>query len=279
LTELTSKGVLPTASEGVRVLDVGTGPGPAAIAIEDYYSLLTEFGGVSEARNFIGQSAAVSVIEQSEEMLRFLRHFCEFASRPAPNEAPSDFSTLDVVTDRVNYHHRLRSAEWYEPATDDYFPEYSAADANTVAQRLHRYRLIVFSNFFTEEKSVLEFRNVILKLFKDLRNGGTVTVLSASGRQYKSIHETIASLAASSRLKPMREVSSSLGAGSYFRVAGIIKNFQHKVYLHLLSLSGPDSLERGKSWPDYWNPEPYQGRRSEFGLRVYRKGKWPGNTK
>ena len=43
LERLVEKHCLPMGDYGVRVLDVGTGPGPAAFAIHDFYSAMVEF--------------------------------------------------------------------------------------------------------------------------------------------------------------------------------------------------------------------------------------------
>jgi hypothetical protein len=44
LEQLVKHGYLPIARFGVRTLDVGTGPGPSAFAINDFYHSLMEFG-------------------------------------------------------------------------------------------------------------------------------------------------------------------------------------------------------------------------------------------
>lgn len=40
---LVAAGCLPLAKHGVRTLDVGTGPGPSAFAVHDFYVAMTEF--------------------------------------------------------------------------------------------------------------------------------------------------------------------------------------------------------------------------------------------
>lgn len=43
LERLVQKSCLPMGKNGVRALDVGTGPGPAAFAIHDFYAAMVEF--------------------------------------------------------------------------------------------------------------------------------------------------------------------------------------------------------------------------------------------
>ena len=43
LERLVQKSSLPMGKNGVRALDVGTGPGPAAFAIHDFYAAMVEF--------------------------------------------------------------------------------------------------------------------------------------------------------------------------------------------------------------------------------------------
>ena len=52
LKHLTAKAVLPLGSQGVRVLDVGTGPAPALYAIDDFYSALDRFAQESEIQEY-----------------------------------------------------------------------------------------------------------------------------------------------------------------------------------------------------------------------------------
>ena len=46
LERLVEHCLLPMGKEGVRALDVGTGPGPSAFATHDFYAAMTEFAEV-----------------------------------------------------------------------------------------------------------------------------------------------------------------------------------------------------------------------------------------
>lgn len=273
LRELTSRGALPLATNGVRALDVGTGPGPTPYAIQDFYELLREYGEACDIETLKRQSFKVSVVEKSKSMQRFLHHFSELSFRSGPFGADSeDLSTLDFAQERQEYRQQLLREEWYEAETDDYHQTCSSDEANNVSQALHRYRLAIFSNFFTLSETVEQFAPQVSSLFSDLRLGGTVIILSATGCHYGPICQRLEELAIAAGLKPIPEFSAILGSDSYDRVAAPIKRTQHEIFKYL-DETAEVPLERAKRWPDYWEPKPHPGRRTKFALRVYRKGK------
>lgn len=277
LRELTARGVLPLATKGVRALDVGTGPGPTPYAIQDFYDLLRQYGTEHQINSFQSQSFKVSIVEQSRSMQRFLHHFSELSTRPGPFGADSeDLTTLDFAKERREYRDHLLRQHWYDPESDTHNSEYSPDVAHNIAQAQHRYRLAVFSNFFTLNETVEQFAPQVSKLYSDLRLGGTVIILSAKGGHYGPIYERLDELAISAGLQPIPEVATVLGSDSYERVAASIKECQYRIFKYLEQLGGP--LTRGKAWPDYWESAPHAGRRTDFALRVYRKGKWPTSS-
>ena len=73
----------------------------------------------------------------------------------------------------------------------------------------------------------------------------------------------------------MNDVKSTLGKTADHAALRSIKASQFAVYEHLRSVAGEPSLIRTKAYPDYWNPEPSPALRTTFGIRVYRRGKWP----
>jgi hypothetical protein len=138
-----------------------------------------------------------------------------------------------------------------------------------------RFRFLVFSNFFTIADTVRSLRQPIQTLFNDLRFGSVAIILGATGVKYRDIYRSLTEIACSAGLLPLPEVAPILGAGSYPHAAAIIKLAQHQVFEHLTDIAGEGALARGNDWPDYWDPTPSRRKRTEFALRVFRKGPWP----
>ena len=94
----------------------------------------------------------------------------------------SDFGELLPTRDRKQYLQALRSSE------DEYFdevaghwtsdPHYLPDDANAMAQSLHRYRLITFSNFLTTVNSVQRFELNLHDVLQDAAQGTVLLVLN-----------------------------------------------------------------------------------------------------
>ena len=76
LQELVNHCLLPMGKEGVRALDVGTGPGPSAFATHDFYAAMTEFAEVSSNELWC-QPARMTCVELSESMNTFRHHLAE----------------------------------------------------------------------------------------------------------------------------------------------------------------------------------------------------------
>lgn len=130
LQHLTNLCLLPLGKDGIRMLDIGTGPSPIPYAVLDFYALLREFGGIHHIDLLSTQNVDVQVIEKSQGMNRFLHWFSEFSNRPGPFGAyKTDFGQLDSATDRQRLQKELRSQEFYDSVTDESYHEYSATEA------------------------------------------------------------------------------------------------------------------------------------------------------
>jgi hypothetical protein len=92
---------LPLGKEGVRILDVGTGPAPTPYAISDFYELLRDYGMTVGSGELAQQTTHFTIIERSAEMCRFMHHFSEFTGRSGPfGSDQSDFSLVDPAAER-----------------------------------------------------------------------------------------------------------------------------------------------------------------------------------
>lgn len=113
-------------------------------------------------------------------------------------------------------------------------------------------------------------------LFEDLKAGGVVTVLGATGDSYQRVYKRLTILAQDAGLRGAvwhRDALGDIEPGD--EMARVIKEAQYRVYRHIEQLVGPESLKRDKAWPDYWDPKPSPKARPRFALRVFRSGRWP----
>ena len=96
LERLVEHSLLPMGKEGVRALDVGTGPGPSAFATHDFYTAMTEFAEVS-SNELWRQLPQITCVESAGPMNQFRHHLAEFM---AMNEAPRNRSRIWSIDSR-----------------------------------------------------------------------------------------------------------------------------------------------------------------------------------
>ena len=269
--------VLPLGVTGVRVLDIGTGPAPALYAISDLYSALTNFAEEFSIRELQLPSPRLACVEKSLPMVRFFHRFSEYSGRRGPfGIVESDFVNLQLASKRARYRRQTEAQEYWDEDAGQYGEICDLDTAYAEAERLYRFRLIVLSNFLTLDSDLRRFENELQALFEDLRAGGVVIVLGATGDSYQRIYERIALLARGAGLTDGGWHRDHLGEWDPNDAAPqIIKEAQHRVYQHLERLAGPTSLRRESAWPDYWTAQPSSRARPRFALRVYRRGRWP----
>ena len=202
---LLAHGLLPMGKHGVRVLDVGTGPGPSAIATHDFYVALTGYAGSADGVRW-RQSPDLTCVERSEAMNHF-RHV--LSETLAVNGAPqsilamasglSDFATVRPSVERPELERRLRNE--YDVNFDDELDEWSdepthtAEEANREANAHRRYRLFTFSNFLTTLDTVSTFQRNLEDLLTDAQPGSVLLMIGGRGDNYTEIHKRMARLA------------------------------------------------------------------------------------
>ena len=219
---LLAHGLLPMGKNGVRVLDVGTGPGPSAFATHDFYVALT---GYAESIDGVQwrQPSDLTCVERSDAMNHF-RHM--LSETLAVNGAPksifamasglSDFATVRPSVERSELEKRLRNQ--YDVNFDDGLDEWSdepthtAEEANREANAHRRYRLFTFSNFLTTLDTVSTFQPNLEDLLTDAQPGSVLLMIGGRGGDYTEIHKRMARLAKASgfrRSNPPIEVGVS----------------------------------------------------------------------
>ena len=174
LERLVSSGYLPIAKFGVRTLDVGTGPGPSAFAVHDFYTALTEFGAEAGIEA-LKQPPSITCVEFDLGTNHLRHHLSEIMSVLSRSDRPPrltsgselrDFGELKPREERRSMQNHLRWKEepsWNPVEGDDgYELVHTADEANDIAQSLHHYRLIVFSNFLTTVGTVEQFEPTLV---------------------------------------------------------------------------------------------------------------------
>ena len=203
LERLVHYACLPMGRHGVRALDIGTGPGPAAFAIHDFCASMVEF---SEKRSKPEwrQPADVTCFESDPSTNHFRHHLAEILYQQSPRasegllsicSALRDFRDFESTRERKESHHRLRSdeVEYIDEVTGDMHSEsiYLPEEANAMAQSLHRYRLFVFSNFLTTPETVASLEQNIAEMLRDANPGTVLLVLGGKEKQYPEIYEGV----------------------------------------------------------------------------------------
>ena len=282
---LVESNCLPLAKHGVRVLDVGTGPGPAAFAVHDFYTAMTQFAVQTDkmdwrqppvitcvefdmSTNHLRHQLAEIVFQQSERQSEGVLTMCH---------ALSDFSAIKPRAERKRLQEALRWAEdeYFDEVVNEWTsdPRYSANAANDMAQSLHRYRLIVFSNFLTTVGSVTTFEPNLVDILADAQPGSVVMVLGGKRGPYPEVYAYVDRLAKSAgfEIEVAEKQVSSVGT----IVAGRIYAEGVKVYEHLQSLA-PDAAEETREARRV-RAHFTESRQAASSSQVwaYRKHRWP----
>ena len=200
--------LLPMGRYGVRVLDVGTGPGPSAFATHDFYAAMEEYARTADADNW-RQATDITCVEPVPAMNR-IRH--AVAERLVVKGAPRsvfamtgglhDFSTILPTRARRELENNLRNQyeEYYDEQRQEWHadPLYTPEEANREANAYHRYRLFTFSNFLTTPDKVSTFQENIEDILADAHAGSVLLMIGAKGGCYPALQQRMAGLAEAS---------------------------------------------------------------------------------
>ena len=205
LQQLLQESLLPMGSKGVRVLDIGTGPGPSALAAHDFYAAMVEFAEKNNSSRW-RQPADVTCVECSAKMNHFRHHLAEnLTMQGAPKSVLricnqiEDFKSIRPRRERRELHENLRRSY------DDYFDEhtgrweserrYTSEEANYIANIQHRYRLFTFSNFLTTSSTLNAVRPNLTEVFSDAHPGSVLLIIGGTSDNYQEIYAEVAAIA------------------------------------------------------------------------------------
>ena len=191
---------------GVQTLDVGTGPGPSAFAIHDFYSAMVEFSkqGNSQWR----QPAHITCVELDASTNSLRHNLAEIMFEQSQRESEGmlamchalhNFGAIKPTQERRQILHSLRNAEetYYDEIRDEWASDliYSPEEANDIAQSHHRYRLIVFSNFLTNVGTVKCFEPNLVDILQDAFPGTVLLVIGGKGPRYRKVYKRVDKIA------------------------------------------------------------------------------------
>ena len=202
---LLRESLLPMGRKGVRVLDIGTGPGPSALATHDFYAAMVEFAEENK-NNRWRQPADVTCVESSARMNHFRHLLVEtMTMQGAPKGVLSichqveDFRSIRPRHERRELHQNLRSSY------DDYYDEhlgrweserrYTPEEANYIGNIHHRYRLFTFSNFLTTSSTLNTVRPNLTEIFSDAHPGSVLLIIGGTSHNYQEIYAEVAAIA------------------------------------------------------------------------------------
>jgi hypothetical protein len=273
LERLFGIGVLPMAHGGIGALDVGSGPGPAAYAIYDFYTVLRNFGEAQGIDRFAAQVAGTNVAECTCSMLDFQVNFSETSGRDGPfGDMVIDFTKFNPIQDRASLLKMLRRREYFEHETGDWEAEYSPDEANQISQQLHRYRLFVFANVFTNDDITRQFLPALATTFADCRTGAIALVMGALGKGFRKRLRLLTELAHAEKMTRLSLLEQVYHMRYDDPLQVRIKAAQHEIYLHLTAKKGvkPETVG-AKEFPDYHTPVPNRRKVCDFMMLVFRK--------
>jgi hypothetical protein len=153
--------------------------------------------------------------------------------------AREEFKSIKLNAERARLCDSLRwqKDEYYDEENETSVGDrcYNADEANDIAQSLHRYRLIVFSNFLTTVGSVRLFESNMREVLADARPGTMVVILGGKAGPYPEIYEYVSSLAepAGFRLEVSQEEVSSADTA----VAEKVYKVGQQIFQHLQTLT------------------------------------------
>lgn len=273
--------LMPLRSDEVRILDVGTGPGPSMFAVSDFYSnALPKKLNEDSIRKQVGFS--IDYVERSYQFRSWLHHFTEFVNYYCPTQVPwlvpfhhgtfHDFQNLEFNQKKVS---------WEQDDDGDQIPYHYV--------RKHRFDLIVFSNFLTTKEQTAAFSKEIEDCARYLRNNGILVVVGAksSSKKYKEVYEEIEKTIISGRYSNRKLVARCQRVTLTDTVMGYSWRDDYGERLKALTKSVLDTLEAhaGDSIPREAvdllrnSVQPCYSRPIEWELLVFRKKARPRNRR
>lgn len=264
--------ILPMSSQGIKVLDIGAGPAPAAFATQDFYDTLFEYARETEHLALVTSEPQIDYVESSYGMRHLVEGIPRIGHRREVYQKHFDeFEKLDfeemklraknqIINDAVQVFESSAEAEWWANSEETWW------------MNAFRYNLCIFSNFLTTPESVTHFQRELKNVFWSIRPGGVVVVMGGVRKQYPQVYSMLTQVALNTPIKHLRYLPAALPCNYEDKTAHRIKDVYKKVTKTLTSkgvdLSKIESLPR-----DLWDQGTELKGPTEFGLVVFRKSR------
>lgn len=246
LRSLVEQSLLPMGTEGVRVLDVGTGPGPSAFATHDFYAAMVRFADASRSERW-RQPAHLTCVESSAAMNHSRHRLAEIlCAHSAPEGVLSichhitEFESIQPGRERKKLEETLRNEheDYYDHHLNQWesAPSYEPEEANHIANTRHRYRLFTFSNFLTTRSTINCLRASLMEILTDARPGSVLLTIGGSGHDYPDIYKTVGTLAADSGFS--RNAGDLRVSSSHAEMDDMVYSLGADVYRRLKRIAG-----------------------------------------
>ena len=246
LEHLVSRRLLPMGELGVRVLDVGTGPGPSAFATHDFYAAMVDYARTANAARW-RQPPEITCVEPAPRM-NHIRHV--LAERLVRNGAARsvfcmarglhDFRTISPAQERRQLEKSLRqeTERYYDDQRGEWHDDliHTPEEANLKANAHRRYRLFTFSNFLTTLDTVRRFEANFQDILADARAGSVLLMIGGKAGPYPDIQERMGRLAKASGFR--RSNRAACVAATNVRLDLRIETEVRWFYRHLADLAG-----------------------------------------
>jgi len=271
LLEMLNHNCLPMRSNGVEVLDIGTGPAPVLYAIADFYDHLDSFITQRKLDHLKTGPPRLYAIEKSIDMARLINVLSEISGRKGPfGPIVDDFTGLNLDEQRDKWDY-----EYIEKVADELGVSdgYAEMWINTTEGKLHtknRYSMIIFSYFLTQTDLLSKFESEIASVVKSLRCGGSVIVVGGMNPRYQKIYNEIERNVCKYRLL-RQSLPDKIPCDYDDDSAKLIKNHYNTIWSEVKKFdSNLDEIKKNIN-EDLWNPKiPLKGPK-HFGVRVFRK--------
>lgn len=181
--KLNAHRIIPLQKNPIKILDIGTGPGPSMYAASDFFAEREYYPfKIDSPKKF-----SVDYVERSPEFRKWLHFFTEYANANNSKNIPW----------MIPYHNG--TFDDFEGINFDTRHTYYQNDESTrpIEYKKHnRYNIMILSNFLTETSQVTHFQKEITYCMRHLKNGGIFIIAGArsTDHKYSEIYRKISNI-------------------------------------------------------------------------------------
>jgi hypothetical protein len=202
---LLREGLFPVRKLSSNIIDVGTGPANALIALNFIYRSLMNFGKKNEVLQLKNIEYSVDYVELSDRFRMWLHQYCEYLmshlngawNLPFHHGSFHNLSDVDFQKRKHDLQATLVEETMEELDCSRGFAHWIVDNEVRGWKDSYRYNMVIFSNFLTSIESIEKFEKQIISISRALRNGGIILIVGAPENKdtsYPQIYEKISTL-------------------------------------------------------------------------------------